>query len=91
IRLTSLGCVSLMKVLPKFADAISDATKSMGPHRLVTYLREVATEYSRFNNDCFILREPEEVALPRLALSEAARQVLNNGLTILGISAPERM
>ncbi|MEO1572272.1 MAG: arginine--tRNA ligase [Bacteroidota bacterium] len=89
--LTHPSEVSLMKVLPKFADAISDATKSMGPHRLVTYLREVATEYSRFNNDCFILREPEEVALPRLALSEAARQVLNNGLTILGISAPERM
>ncbi|MEM9996981.1 MAG: arginine--tRNA ligase [Bacteroidota bacterium] len=83
--------IALMKVLPRLPEAISDAAESMGPHRLATYLREVATEYSRFNDACRIIGEPVEVAVPRLALTDATRLVLRNGLTVLGISAPERM
>ncbi|MEM8557511.1 MAG: arginine--tRNA ligase [Bacteroidota bacterium] len=83
--------IDLIKALLGFPEAIATAAESMGPHRLATYLREVAVAFSAFYRDCRILGEPDAVAQPRLALADAARLVLRNGLTVLGISAPERM
>ncbi|MEM6783567.1 MAG: arginine--tRNA ligase [Bacteroidota bacterium] len=90
-NLTHDSALELIKVLLGFPEALTGAAESMGPHRLATYLREVAVAFSAFYRDCRILGEPEEIAQPRLALADATRLVLRNGLTILGISAPERM
>ena len=85
------SAVSLIKELLRFPDEIRAAAEAMGPHKLATYLREVASAFSQFYRDCRILGEPEDVASARLALATATRTVLANGLTILGISAPQEM
>ncbi|MEO0740154.1 MAG: arginine--tRNA ligase [Bacteroidota bacterium] len=90
-NLSHPSALDLSKALLGFPDAIATAAESMGPHRLATYLREVAVAFSAFYRDCRILGEPDEIAQPRLALADATRLVLRNGLTVLGISAPERM
>ncbi|HIG75573.1 MAG TPA: arginine--tRNA ligase [Bacteroidetes bacterium] len=85
------SAVSLIKELLRFPDEIRAAAEAMGPHKLATYLREVASAFSQFYRDCRILGEPEDVASARLALATATRTVLANGLAILGISAPQEM
>ncbi len=89
--LTHESAVDLIKGLLQFPDEIRGAADAMGPHRLATYLREVATLFNRFYRDCRILGEPADVAGARLALAMATKTVLQNGLTILGLSAPEEM
>ena len=81
----------LMKELLRLPQQIRLAAEQKGPHRLAAYLREVATAFSAFYRDCRIIGEAEGVATARLALAEATRLVLRNGLTVLGISAPDRM
>ena len=61
------------------------------PHRLATYLREVAVGFNRFYQHCRIVGENQDIANARMALAIGTRTVLRNGLTILGLSAPERM
>lgn len=85
------SAVALIKELLRFPDEIRAAAEAMGPHKLATYLREVASAFSQFYRDCRILGEPEDVAAARLALATATRTVLANGLAILGISAPKEM
>lgn len=83
--------VALMKLLIGLPEAIAGAADAMEPHRLANYLREVATAFSHFYRDCRIVGEERSLAAARLALAQAARITLRNGLTVLGISAPERM
>jgi arginyl-tRNA synthetase len=82
---------ALMKEVLRLPEAITSAADGMEPHRLANYLREVATTFSQFYRDCRIVGEAEDLASARLALARAARITLKNGLTVLGISAPERM
>ncbi|OZC01832.1 arginine--tRNA ligase [Rubricoccus marinus] len=89
--LTHESAVDLTKGLLQFPDEIRGAAEAMGPHRLATYLREVATLFNRFYRDCHILGEPADIAGARLALAMATKTVLKNGLSILGLSAPEEM
>jgi len=82
---------ALVKTLLLFPDEIRQAAEARAPHRLATFLREVATAFNAFYRDCRIVGEPDDLATARLALATAARTVLANGLTVLGISAPESM
>ena len=65
------------------------------PHRVARYLEELAGTYHRFYDACRVLPRGDEVAddttQARLLLDEATRQVLANGLDLLGVTAPERM
>lgn len=83
--------VALIKSLVGLPEAVTRSAESMEPHRLATYLREVAVAFTRFYGHCRIIGEEAELAGARLKLALATGQVLRNGLTILGISAPERM
>ena len=83
--------IALTKTLFKFPVAIQSAAESREPHRLINYLNEVASAFTGFYHDCRIIGVDEELAQARIALAKATAQVLKNGLTILGISAPERM
>ena len=89
--LTHESAVDLTKVLLQFPDEVRAAAEAMGPHRVATYLRDVASQFNQFYRDCHILGEPEDIGAARLALATATKTVLGNGLAILGISAPEAM
>jgi arginyl-tRNA synthetase len=75
-------------------DVVADAAERRETHEMTHYILEVAQLFSGFYRDCRVLPdEPAEVPLSRarLALTDAARQVLANALGLLGISAPESM
>jgi arginyl-tRNA synthetase len=65
------------------------------PHRVARYIEDVAGLYHRFYNDCRVLplgdEKPSELNSARATLCLATAQVINNGLDLLGVSAPERM
>lgn len=82
---------ALVKELLRMPNEVAVACERMEPHKLAVYLRDVATTFSLFYRDCRIIGEEEPLAKARLALAEATRQTLANGLGILGVSAPERM
>ncbi len=83
--------VALIKLLLAFPEVIASSAESLEPHRLPTYLGEVATAFHKFYHDHRVVIPEKDLAIARLALCRAAQHVLANGLRILGISAPEKM
>ena len=81
----------LVKALAAFPEEIKMAARDYDPSYINRYLVSLAGAFHRFYNACRIKGEAEDVAAARLALAEAARQVLRNGLGILGVTAPEKM
>ncbi len=82
---------ALIKELMGLPEVIARAAENREPHRLSNYLREVAVAFTQFYGNCRIIGEEEGLARARMKLALAAGQVLRNGLTVLGLSAPERM
>ena len=94
--LTSPRESELLLALAEFPRVVAAAAELREPHRVARYLEEkVAKSAQRFWDDCQVLpKGDEEVApttAPRLLLWRATRTVLENGLRLLGVSAPERM
>ena len=83
--------IALIKQIVRFPQALLGAAQAREPHRLAGHLRAVAEAFSRFYHECRIIGEPQPVASARMALGVATRTVLANGLSALGLSAPERM
>jgi|AntRauTorcE11897_2_1112592.scaffolds.fasta_scaffold04502_2 arginyl-tRNA synthetase len=83
--------VTLIKKLLGFPDVIALAAEYMEPHRVITYLNELASDFTSFYHDCRIIGEEQELMEARAELAKATAQVLANGLGILGITAPDRM
>ncbi|MDQ5856516.1 MAG: arginine--tRNA ligase [Actinomycetota bacterium] len=85
----------LIRTLGEFPRIVASAAQLREPHRVARYLEQLAGAYHRFYDTCRILplgdEQPSLLHAARLALSEATRQVLANGLGLLGVSAPERM
>ncbi|EUJ46495.1 arginine--tRNA ligase [Paenilisteria rocourtiae] len=83
---------NLLKVLGEFPDVVAEAAEKRIPHRIVRYLNDLATTFHRFYNANKVLDvENKEISEARLALIKAAQITLRNGLTLLGVSAPEKM
>ena len=82
---------ALVKVMMDLPDVIDRSAASKEPHRLSNYLRDVAVAFTQFYGNCRIIGEADDLAKARLQLAGAARQVLKNGLSVLGLGAPERM
>jgi arginyl-tRNA synthetase len=82
---------SLMRTLWRFPDIVDAAANAREPHQVAFYLREVANEFHAYYNAHQFLVAEEAVRDARLALIRATRQVLANGLALLGVSAPEAM
>lgn len=81
----------LLKKLNQYEEEILYASENFEPHKICTYLEELAAAFHKFYTFCRILGSEKKLAEARLALSEATKTVLQNGLGILGVSAPERM
>ncbi|ACB84834.1 arginine--tRNA ligase [Natranaerobius thermophilus] len=82
---------NVIQLLAGFTDALKRTRDANKPHILARYLLDLGREFNRFYNHCPILNETEEVKQARLILIDAVRQVLANGLGIMGIKAPEAM
>lgn len=77
--------------LTHFADIISQAALAREPHQLANYLRDLAGEFHTYYNDQRMMIDEKHLRNARLSLSMAVRQVIKNGLTLLGVSSPEVM
>jgi arginyl-tRNA synthetase len=81
----------LIKALSDFPSIVTSAAQTMEPHRLTQYLLHTANLVHKWYHTHHVLDQPEPIRHARLVLARAAQVVLANGLTILGITAPERM
>lgn len=89
--LSSEAALSLIGTLVEFPATLAQAARDQAPHILCYYLKDLAASIHAFYNAERVLVEDEKERTARLALLAAARRVLKNGLTLLGISAPDLM
>ena len=89
--LDTTAAQALMLQLAKYPDMLSAAAQDFAPHDVSFYLRELAAAYHSYYDAERILVDDENMKNARLALVAATAQVLHNGLSLLGVSAPERM
>ncbi len=82
---------ALALVLSRFGETVSEVATNLQPHKLCTYLYDLATALSVFYEQCPVLKSEGEVRESRLALCAATRKVLARGLDLLGIEAPDHM
>jgi arginyl-tRNA synthetase len=81
----------LITRLSKYPEILTHAAVNYEPHLLANYLRELANNFHSYYNANKMLIDDAELRNARITLSEATRQILNNGLTLLGVSSPEQM
>jgi arginyl-tRNA synthetase len=89
--LTASDDTALLKKLTAFPEVVGRAARDREPHRITGYLEELAQIVHGWYHNCRVLGEPPATEQARLVLARAARQVLANGLALLGLSAPDRM
>ncbi len=89
--LDSPAAQALMLLLAKYPEMLANAATGLAPHDVAFYLRELAACYHSYYDAERILVEDVAVRQARLALVAATRQVLHNGLQVLGVSAPAKM
>jgi arginyl-tRNA synthetase len=90
-RLTEGHEQALLRSLSRYPEVLEAAAKGYEPHQIAQYLRELANDFHTYYNAHTFLVEDADLRDARLALILATRQVLRNGLALLGVSAPERM
>ena len=83
--------LDLIKFLLIFPETVESCALGHEPHRLAEYLHQVAGLFHRFYHECRVVTDDTRLSLARLALCSATRIVLRNGLTILGVAAPDSM
>ena len=80
-----------MSALAEYPVVTENAARELSPHLIAFYLRALAADFHSYYNSTRMLVADDSVKLARLALAVAVRQVLCNGLALLGVSAPEKM
>ena len=85
------GEFELMKTLSRFPEVVEQAAAGLEPHLIAYYLRALANDFHAYYNAHPFLSSEANLRRARLGLIDAARQVIANGLDLLGVSAPERM
>ena len=81
----------LIRLLIGFEDVLSGAFRNFKPHVVAGYLLDVCQAFSQFYHHCRVLGELEEVETSRIALVSCTQKVLEKGLKILNIEAPQVM
>ena len=89
--LNSAHDAALMQRLSEFPEVVENAANDLAPHTIANYLKDLASDLHSFYNEHKILVEDETTKLARLALIKATQQVLQNGLQLLGVNAPNKM
>jgi len=90
-KLTESHEDDLIKTLARYPEVVMNAATNEEPHLLTHYLRDLATQFHSYYNAHQFLIDDEELRSARIKLVLATRQVLFNGLNLLGVSAPEKM
>jgi len=96
-RCTSLALLqepqekALMTTLSRYPEVIDLAAANLAPQHLVHYLRDLANDFHTYYNAHVFIVDDDELRDARLCLCAATRQVIANGLAILGVSAPDSM
>ncbi|HUN19645.1 MAG: arginine--tRNA ligase [Muribaculaceae bacterium] len=84
--------IALVQRLADFPAVVAEAGRTYSPALIANYVYDLVKEYNQFYHDCSILRESDEaVRSLRLCLSEVTADVVRRGMSLLGISVPERM
>ena len=81
----------LMKALLDYPRIVAGAAETLEPHRIATYLHDLAGRIHLWYHKAHVLNEPVEIMQARLLLARAAQIVVKNGLSLLGVTAPDRM
>lgn len=81
----------LIVKLGRYPEVVKNAANNREPHQIANYLKELAAEFHTYYNSEKTLVDEDDVRNARLTLAEAVRQVISNGLNLLGVSAPEEM
>src|SRR5690606_31461254 len=89
--LTSPREAALLAKLAEYPEMLQKALEELGPHQVAFYLRDLAGELHSYYNAERVLVDDEALKMARIALLVATRQVLRNGLTLIGVSSPVRM
>ncbi len=89
--LTAPREATLLNTLSAYPEMLERAKAELGPHQVAFYLRDLAGELHSYYNAERVLVDDESVKMARLALMAATRQVLRNGLALIGVSAPTKM
>lgn len=89
--LTAPREASLLAKIAEYPEALEKALDELGPHQVAFYLRDLAGELHSYYNAERVLVDDEPTKLARLALMLATRQVIRNGLALIGVSAPNKM
>lgn len=83
--------IKLLTVLARYPEVIENAAQAYEPHQLVYYLKELANDFHSYYNTSQFLINDDETRNARLTLITATKQVIKNGLSLLGVSSPEEM
>ncbi len=89
--LTETHEIKLLSALARYPEVIENAAQTYEPHQLVYYLKDLANDFHSYYNTSHFLIDNNEVRNARLALIVATKQVIQNGLSLLGVSSPEEM
>jgi arginyl-tRNA synthetase len=90
-RLDGVHEQALMTELSRYPELLESAARTLEPHLMAQYLRELAAAFHGFYDNCPFLVDDADLKDARLTLALATRQVLRNGLALLGVSAPDSM
>ena len=83
--------IDLIKILVQFQDVMETVLDSLEPRTIANYLQSLATAFHKFYTECHVITDDIELSQARIALVIATKNILSEGLKILGIAAPERM
>ena len=82
---------NILRELSRYKSVIESSAVHYEPHQLAYYLRDLATQFHSYYNACTFILEDQDLTQARLSLIQAVKQILINGLSILGVGSPESM
>ncbi|MCG6973027.1 MAG: arginine--tRNA ligase [Desulfobacterales bacterium] len=83
--------LQLIKTMGRYPEVVEDSAKYMEPHRITFYLMELASCFHAYYNKHRVLTDDPTLSKARLCLVLAVQKVIRNGLSLLGVSAPDKM
>ena len=83
--------IQLIRALARYPEVVAAAANALAPHRITFFLMQLAALFHAYYNKHRVLTEDSDLTLARLCLVLAVQKTIRNGLTLLGVTAPEQM